>query len=143
MAWSESEQPSFHENAMQALSRLEQAVLDKLLSGAHPVLLALRPQVDHARVTERELTGVGFFCSLEIPAHVPPAPGSSNVHIGDVHADIEGLAHGAGFVLFIRDGRLSMLEGYTFDEPWPRDIGEFRLTYTTEPRDLRMLGGGD
>jgi hypothetical protein len=42
-------------------------------------------------------------------------------HIGDVSGELEGLANGAGFVLFIRDGRLKMLEGFTFDEPWPVD----------------------
>jgi hypothetical protein len=37
-----------------------------------------------------------------------------------VIARMEGLEHGAGFMLFIDDGVLVMLEGYTYDEPWPQ-----------------------
>ncbi len=50
--------------------------------------------------------------------------------------DLEGVAHGAGFVLFIRDGALACLEGFTYDEPWPETIKSFTLNY--EP----ALGAG-
>jgi hypothetical protein len=33
-----------------------------------------------------------------------------------------------------------MLEGYTYDEPWPQEISEFELTYRGgEQRDLEAL----
>ena len=35
--------------------------------------------------------------------------------------------HGAGFLLFIRGGVISMLEGYTDDESWPASTDEFTL----------------
>jgi hypothetical protein len=38
--------------------------------------------------------------------------------LGDVTATIEGLEHGAGFVLFVQDGVLDVLEGFSYDEPW-------------------------
>lgn len=41
---------------------------------------------------------------------------------------------GAGFVIFVRRGRLDLFEGYSHDEPWPDEIGEFELTYQEEPR---------
>ena len=52
------------------------------------------------------------------------------------------LAHGAGFVLFIRGGRLSMLEGYTYDEPWPDQVRGFSLRYSDPERkaELAKLG---
>jgi hypothetical protein len=53
-------------SAMKGLNELEQAVLDMLLSGDHPVLAKLRAQVKHARVISKKLTGVGFFCSFEV-----------------------------------------------------------------------------
>jgi hypothetical protein len=33
--------------------------------------------------------------------------------------EFKGLVHGAGFVVFIDQGRLAVLEGFTYDEDWP------------------------
>lgn len=122
---------------MEGLNTLEQSVIDKLLSGDHPVLAALRMQAERARLVGREHTGVGFFCDFDVPSDVPILKG--DFHIGDVKGDLQGLANGAGFVLFIRDGRLDALEGFTYDEPWPKKIGTFSLTYMAEPRELSGL----
>jgi len=47
---------------------------------------------------------------------------------------MDGLQYGAGFLIFVRDGTLKMLEGYSYSEPWPELIREFELSY-------RMIGG--
>ena len=47
--------------------------------------------------------------------------------LDDVTVEIEGLRHGAGFVLFLGDGLLDMLEGYSYGEPWPSRVGRFSL----------------
>jgi hypothetical protein len=49
------------------------------------------------------------------------------MEIGDVGAEIAGLQLGAGFLLFIRDGVVSFLEGFTYDESWPERTDEFRI----------------
>jgi hypothetical protein len=123
---------------MLRLSDLEQAVLDKLLDGDHPVLTALREQAAHAHVSSREYSGVGFFCSFKVSADVPPLAAPRDFELGDVDASIDGLEEGAGFLLFVRGGRLAMLEGYTYDEPWPAGAADFRLSYRQEPRVLRL-----
>jgi hypothetical protein len=121
---------------MEGLSELEQAVLDKLLSGDHPTLAALRLQADRARLVERELTGHGFFCDFEVEPEAPRVDG--DFHIADVWADLSNLAYGAAFVLFIRSGRLEFLEGATFGEPWPEEVHDFKLHYDREPRNLKL-----
>ena len=123
---------------MEGLNDLEQAVLDKLLAGDHPALSTLREQARRAQLVGREYTGVGFFCDFQVPGDVPVVSG--DFHISDVVGELHGLAHGTGFVLFVRDGRLNMLEGFTYDEPWPQEIGQFTLTYESEPRDLSLPG---
>jgi len=125
---------------MIGLDRLEQAVLDKLLAGDHPVLVALREQATSARLARREYTGVGFHCHFDVGEGAPTV--KKDFHIGDVRAEMEGVAHGIGFVLIIRDGRLSMLEGYTYDEPWPSEIRGFTLRYAEAGRrsELAKLG---
>jgi len=107
-----------------------------LLEGEHAALATLREQFTVARVTFREMTGVGFFTRFVLPSGVPVLSPPTSFAFGDVYAELEGLRHGAGFVLFVEQGRLYMLEGYSFDEPWPDSVGSFRLCYTKgEARD--------
>jgi len=125
---------------MEGLNRFEQAVLDKLLDGDHPVLVVLRAQAERARLSSREYTGAGFFCSFDVPPDVPTLAPERDFHFGDVNAVVDGLQYGAGFVLFVRGGRLNTLEGYSYEEPWPIEIRKFKLTYQSEPRALSLPG---
>lgn len=110
------------------LEPLEAAVLEKLLAGDHPVLAALRVQLSGATVKGRTHTGVGFFTGLALARHAMPAP-VGTLRFGDVEATIDGLQHGAGFVLLVDDGRLTTLEGFSYGEPWPAGIAAFSVRY--------------
>jgi hypothetical protein len=123
---------------MKGLNNFERAVLDKLLAGDHPVLVVLRAQAHKARMTSRELTGAGFYCSFDVPPDAPILETKSDFHFGDVDAKIDGLEYGAGFVIFVRGGRLDTLEGYSYEEPWPSEVRNFILTYQSEPRELQL-----
>ena len=60
--------------------------------------------------------------------------------LDDVHADVPGLPAGAGFALFVEDGRLARLEGTTFGgEQWPEDLAGFTLHLDDLERDLTDL----
>lgn len=111
------------------LEPLDAAVLETLLAGNHPVLVALRAQLAEATLESRELSGVGFFTHFTLPPTVAPVPVRC-LRFGDVHGTIAGLEYGAGFVLFVDDGRLTMLEGFSYAEPWPvGPITEFSISY--------------
>jgi hypothetical protein len=115
---------------MEALTDLERAVLLRLLEGDDPVLRALRDQLAAAEVREREFTGAGFFTYFLLRAGAHPVSVPNGVVfpplVGDVHLEAENLRHGAGFVLFLKDGLLHLLEGYTQGgEPWPDALGRY------------------
>ena len=100
----------------------EAELLKLLLEGDLPILVVLRDQAARARVVRREFSGVGFFTWFEIPDNVTLAepPGFAG---GNVNIQMEDLAYGAGCVLFIRNGKLDMLECYTnAGERWPERI---------------------
>jgi hypothetical protein len=124
---------------MTDLTDFERAVLRKLLSGDHQVLALLRQQLEVCRSTKREATGVGFYTYLDVSTYAGPRP-ELDLKFGDVVAEIDGLQHGAGFVLYVEAGLLVMLEGYTFGEPWPDRVDSYKLSYVNgEERDWQAL----
>ena len=110
---------------MDTLTPLEQAVLEKLLSGESDRYRILHNQIPALCVSERKMTGVGFFTRFSIPDDIPKLPDEATFQTGGVGANINDLGHGAGFVLFVEDGQIETLEGYTYDEPWPRNVHNF------------------
>ncbi len=75
------------------------------------------------------MTGVGFFTYFTMPDDIAPLPNGASFHIADVGAYLNDHALEVGFVLFVRDGRIEELEGYTYDEPWPKGVRNFELFY--------------
>lgn len=125
------------------LISLESSVLEALLAGDHPVLVALRAQVPHLSVKNREVSRAGCFTEFALSDGAPAAPTrSERLVFGDVQAMIYGLTLGAGFVLYVNNGFIDLLEGYTFDEPWPENLERFTLVYTDPSRKkvLALLG---
>jgi hypothetical protein len=125
------------------LEPLEAAVLEKLLDGDHPVLVGLRRQLPGLSARSRERTGGGFFTTFAVANTDLSAPiASRSSPFGDVEAAIRGLKDGAGFLLYIKQGQLHMLEGYSYGEPWPEHVDEFSLVYSSGDRatELSKLG---
>jgi hypothetical protein len=110
------------------LAALETAVIQLQLSDDTPGARVLRAQWEASEVVERELTGVGFYTTFSIPTSLPAVTDPLLKSMGDVQAEIEGLAHGAGFVLWLEEGRLKCLEGYSYQEPWPDALRGFRVS---------------
>ena len=109
------------------LTPLEAAVLETLLRPNGDPFDALRQQLAHASVVKREFSGVGFFTHFSVPAGAHIRRDLSDCQFGSIGADIAGLRHGAGFLLFVRDGGVSFLEGFSYDEAWPAEVKEFRV----------------
>jgi hypothetical protein len=119
---------------------LEKAVIRFLLVGEDSTLDILRTQLEHASVASREFTGVGFFTHLLVDPEAPAIEEFASSKFGDVEASLPELQHGAGFLLYIHQGFLSMLEGYCYDERWPHAVTGFQLTYYSgTTRDLAKV----
>ena len=122
------------------LAPMERDVLEKALAGDHPVLSDLRRQLSMCQVSKREMTGCGFFADLHVAPDTPRAKTAKrHIIISDVTAEVLGLKHGAGFVVYVDDGILMMLEGFSYDEPWPDRIESYTLDYMERDRHLGML----
>lgn len=123
---------------------LEFHVLNMLLAGDDAVLAALREQLASVTAVSRNLTGHGFYLHFVIPPTTLKLheilPVKQNFCFGDVVASGESFNSGAGFLLWIQDGVLCTLEGYTYDEPWPISVNSFEVKYISgEERDYGRL----
>ena len=125
---------------MSSLTPLEEQVMKMLLDGDDSTLGILRRQFKQVEVSSRKMTGVGFYTEVSVPLDAPRLDGRPSFKLGDVNGTALEVQHGLGFLLYITDGALSMLEGYTYDEPWPDKIRGLALTYAGgKPRDLDDL----
>jgi hypothetical protein len=101
-----------------ALTPLEHDVIATLVGASHPVMDALREQFAACRAGAREVTTAGSYTGLVVPPEIRRAP-VDRLMLGDVHADVAGLQHGAGFILWIEGGVMTRLECFTYGDPWP------------------------
>jgi len=131
------------------LTQFERDVLDRILRGDDPVIEALRRQLAAASVSGRQFTGVGFYTDFVVPDDVPRVHNvdeslgtESDFEVGDVGAIFEDANVEVGFILFVRRGRITFLEGYTYgDDTWPEREGKYRLFYFGELGT--QSGGGE
>jgi len=125
---------------MSGLEDLEQEVMSRLLQGEDEVLAILRQQYAGANVRKREMTAVGSFTYFEVKDDAPRVLKGKTFSFGDVAAELPQLKNGIGYVLFVQDGVLDMLEACTIDERWPKRIQDFQVAYTDSPtRDLDAI----
>jgi hypothetical protein len=118
----------------------EDEVLQFILTGDSLPLNILRAQLGSVTNRERTFNSAGFFTKFTLGG-TPQLIGGSlmSFAISDVVAKMPDLEFGAGFILFISNGRLDTLEGYTFQEPWPNRLIINNLSYMEEPREERWL----
>lgn len=115
-------------------NELETRVMEQLLEGDDPVRKILNTQWRNCSIRNREYSGRGFFLDFDVPAGLPKVTEKENLEISidknglDIVAYIPGVEHGIGFILFVRDGEISFLEGFTYaGEDWPGTISGFRI----------------
>ena len=84
-------------------------------------------QYNSCRIKSRRFTGHGFFTDFEV-ADTSDSLGDFNETLGALGLDINRLRHGTGYILFVKDGLITCLEGYAYDEPVPEDIFRYKWT---------------
>lgn len=73
---------------------------------------------------------VDYFLDNHVQRVDKAFPVKGNFETGDINAYVSSLETGLGFVLFIREGVLSMLEAYTYDnEAFPENLDSAVLSY--------------
>ena len=126
----------------------EKKLMLMLLAGNNFTLSELRFQYENSQVKFREFTGVGFFTHFSTKSEIKPLA-KRNFEFGDICGDLGGTKCAMGFFLFVRDGYLDWIEGFTFSiDEWPDNYFGVDLYYVddnpkgnirTNIRDLSYL----
>jgi len=103
-------------------NRLEQTIVNELLRD--PELSPLTPAVDLAevKVTDRELTGAGFLTEFERCQALKLFPDGTSLRWGSVGVRLNAEKLETGYVVYVDDGYLTTIEGYTYGDEWPATI---------------------
>ena len=97
------------------LTPLEQAVLRAICDKYPPDKAILEAQLSAATFLRRENTGVGFYTYLFVDRTSSPI-GGDRFRYGPAPVKVDGLEHGMGFILWLKEGYADCLEGFSYDE---------------------------
>jgi|SRR5579872_4656193 len=109
------------------LTPLEQRVLTYYLEHESDtdVRDSIAAQLSHASIGDLNRTGVGFFRPFSVPLSAPVSRTLGDAVFDTAFATHPELAGGAMFMLFVKEGVVSCLEGVTMSGDWPADEDTF------------------
>lgn len=116
---------------MRSLWPIERKVLE-LTAAEYPASgEILHWQIEGAQVVSFENSGAGFFSNLVVSAEAPLLAETSP--LTGVHGDVVGIEHAMGFIVFLTEGRISMIEGYCNGDTSTQDIDFSGSTFELRP----------
>lgn len=115
------------------LYSIERAAIEAIIRQYPALAGALTAQLQGVQVSCRDNIGAGFYTDLHVADDAPLAITDSP--IGEPVADVEGLSHGMGFLLMVREGRMICLEGYSYEDHAP-PINFETVSFTMTDRGL-------
>jgi hypothetical protein len=107
-------------------TKLEKAILD-FVAERNPDP-SLRSQIGSLEIASRDHTGVGLYANFSFPTPdiVPRILSPSTPYPGPGFTSPK-LEHGAGSVVWCRDGLLSCIEIFSYSDDYPREAFDFTL----------------
>ena len=82
----------------------------------------LQAQFEKITVQKREFSTYGFSTHYEVTVAEETLGNDKNLQLGKCQWSINGLNHGSDYILWIKNGFISCLEGFSYNEPWPNEI---------------------
>lgn len=98
-----------------------------VLYGEDNKLEILREQYKESEIESIDFTGHGFFAYFKINDKCRKL--ERDTEINDVIGFLNEEKIVVGFILFIREGKIQMLEGFSYDDNWPEIIYKYEFKY--------------
>lgn len=108
---------------------LADKVVKMLLSGNNEFLQILRNQYENSMIKSIENSTAGFFVNYDVSnILIENENYMCDCQIGDVYGSVNDIEFAVGFLLYIKNGTIIMLEGYTNAiDNWPDNDDEIIL----------------
>jgi hypothetical protein len=129
---------SWYRDSTTAFTDLELAALHSIFSETPELQAQLERQLAAAAVTNRENSGAGFFTTIAV-ADDAPQVSSPRVLGYETQARAAGLEHGLGFILFMENGRLHLLEGFAWGPESTASLDLAALTFEVYKEPVQRL----
>ena len=100
-----------------------------LVHGDDPNLRILRAQLERATIASVEVSKAGRYVNFAVPDSADLTTISRSFELGDVHAEVPGMAAGIGFMLFVRDGKIAFMEAFSCGEDLAERPRMYELKY--------------
>lgn len=118
------------------LTELELSVLERMLADNE---VAPRNRELHAgavTVTDREFTGVGFLTELQQSPALKLFNDGVSMRWGKVGARLNAAKIETSYLVYVDDGYVTAIEGYTYGDEWPAEVDEVELYMLTLGAEL-------
>ena len=100
----------------------EKIIIEDIIQTYPEYAEKLARQYGSATVTKRTIDSRGFYTCYEIGDRTASLGDGVDLQLGENQWDINGLQYGSDYILWIKNGFISSLEGFSYDEPWPDEI---------------------
>jgi hypothetical protein len=109
------------------ITELEKIVIERMLVDRtlKPVKLAV--DFDRVSIRDREFTGAGFLTEFERSEELKLFDDKTSLRWGKVGARLNASELETGYLIYVDDGFLTTIEGYTYGEEWPHQIEQIDL----------------
>ena len=117
-------------------NELEKLVLKSMLDDPElkPVVSAVN--FDALTVMERDFTGTGFFTEFERSNGLKLFQDGVSMRWGKVGARLNANKLETGYLVYVDDGYMTTIEGYTYGDEWPDQITTIEMYELKSGMDL-------
>ena len=114
------------------VTKLEELVIGRMLADHELESVRSTASFDAVMVRDRELTGVGFLTELERSEELRLFDAGVSFRWGKLGARLNASRLETGYLVYVEDGYVTAVEGYTYGDKWPDEVERIEL-YELEP----------
>ena len=100
----------------------EKIIIEDIIQTYPEYAEKLARQYGSATVVKRTVNNPGFYTYYEISDKTASLGDGVDLRLGENQWNVNGLKYGSDYILWVKNGFISSLEGFSYDEPWPTEI---------------------
>ena len=108
-------------------TELENAIIESMLGDRELMPIRANVHFDQVTVSDRAFTGAGFLTELERSDELKLFDDGVSLRWGKVGARLNAVKLETGYLVYVDDGYVTAVEGYTYGDEWPAQVEQIEL----------------